>query len=58
MAERTIPAPPMNPEVQPFFDAAKQGKLLVKQCAGHRGISSFAGRTRRPPATLQRANAL
>jgi uncharacterized OB-fold protein len=31
-AERTIPAPPMNPEVQPFFDAAAQGKLLVKRC--------------------------
>ena len=30
--ERKIPAPPMNPEVQPFFDAAAQGKLLVKRC--------------------------
>ena len=33
MPERTIPAPPLNPEVQPFFDAAAQGKLLVKRCA-------------------------
>ena len=32
-AERKIPAPPMNPEVQPFFDAAAHGKLLVKRCA-------------------------
>ena len=31
-AERTIPAPPMNPEVQRFFDAAAQGTLLVKTC--------------------------
>ena len=30
--ERKIPAPPTNPEVQPFFDAAAQGKLLVKRC--------------------------
>ncbi len=29
---RTIPAPPMNPEVQPFFDAVAKGKLLVKRC--------------------------
>jgi uncharacterized OB-fold protein len=32
MAERTIPAPPVNPEVQPFFDAAAQGKLVLKRC--------------------------
>ena len=31
-AERKIPAPPVNPEVQPFFDAAAQGRLLVKRC--------------------------
>ena len=30
--ERKIPAPPTNPEVQPFFDATAQGKLLVKRC--------------------------
>jgi uncharacterized OB-fold protein len=53
MAERTIPAPPMNPEVQPFFDAAKQGKLLVKQCAAckefhhyPRAICPFCGSDR------------
>ena len=32
-AERTIPAPPMSPEVQPFFDAAAQGRLVIKRCA-------------------------
>ena len=31
---RKIPAPPLNPENQPFFDAATQGKLLVKKCTG------------------------
>ena len=30
---RTIPAPPVNPEVKPFFDAAAQGRLLIKKCA-------------------------
>jgi uncharacterized OB-fold protein len=29
---RTIPAPPVNPEVKPFFDAAAEGRLLVKRC--------------------------
>ena len=33
MAEtRKIPAPPVNPENKPFFDAAQNGKLLVKRC--------------------------
>ena|SRR5215471_18885798 len=31
--ERTIPAPPLNPEIKPFFDAAAQGRLIVKRCA-------------------------
>jgi uncharacterized protein len=31
--ERKIPAPMVNAEVKPFFDAAAQGKLLVKKCA-------------------------
>ena len=30
--ERTIPGPPVNPETQRFWDAATQGKLLVKRC--------------------------
>jgi len=31
-AERKIPAPAVNPEVKPYFDAAAGGKLLVKFC--------------------------
>ena len=31
--ERKIPAPAVNPENRPFFDAAAQGRLLVKKCA-------------------------
>ena len=30
--QRTIPAPPVNPETRPFWDAATDGKLLVKRC--------------------------
>jgi hypothetical protein len=30
--DRPIPAPPVNPETQPFWDAAAAGKLLVKRC--------------------------
>ncbi|HXH83007.1 MAG TPA: Zn-ribbon domain-containing OB-fold protein [Candidatus Tectomicrobia bacterium] len=30
---RTIPAPPVTPETQPFWDAAAAGRLLVKRCA-------------------------
>jgi uncharacterized protein len=31
--ERTIPAPPVNPETKPFWDAAAGGTLLIKRCA-------------------------
>ena len=31
--DRKIPAPAVNPEVKPFFDAAAEGRLLVKRCA-------------------------
>jgi uncharacterized OB-fold protein len=31
-SERTIPAPPTNPETQPFWDAAARGTLLLKRC--------------------------
>jgi uncharacterized OB-fold protein len=31
--ERTIPAPPVNAENKPYFDAAAEGKLLIKRCA-------------------------
>ena len=30
---RKIPAPPVNAEVQPFFDAAAKGTLMIKRCA-------------------------
>jgi uncharacterized OB-fold protein len=30
--QRKIPAPQANPETKPFFDAARQGKLLVGTC--------------------------
>lgn len=29
---RKIPAPPTNPENEPYWDAAREGKLLVKKC--------------------------
>ena len=31
--ERVIPGPPVNPETKPFWDAAAEGKLLIKVCA-------------------------
>lgn len=31
--DRKITAPPVNSETQPFWDAAAQGKLLIKKCA-------------------------
>ena len=31
--DRKIAAPPANPETQPFWDAAAEGKLLYKKCA-------------------------
>lgn len=30
--KRKIPAPPTNPENEPYWNAAKEGKLLVKKC--------------------------
>jgi uncharacterized OB-fold protein len=30
--QRKIPAPSVNPENKPFFDAASGGKLLIKKC--------------------------
>ena len=32
MMERKIPAPAVNPENKPWFDAAAEGRLLVKRC--------------------------
>jgi len=31
--DRKLPAPPVNLETQPFWDAAGEGKLLIKKCA-------------------------
>jgi hypothetical protein len=31
-SDRTIPAPPVNPETKPFWDAAAEGRLLIKRC--------------------------
>jgi uncharacterized OB-fold protein len=36
-SERTIPAPPVNPENARFFEAAKEGTLLVGKCRDCRG---------------------
>ena len=30
--ERKIPAPEPNPETKPFWDAATEGRLLIKKC--------------------------
>ena len=30
---RKIPPPAVNPENKPYFDAAAQGKLVIKKCA-------------------------
>ena len=34
MAERQFPAAFVNPESQPYWDAAAKGKLLIKHCTG------------------------
>ena len=51
--ERTIPAPQPTVETQPYFDAASQGKLVIKRCtacgqAHHypRAICPFCGSDR------------
>ncbi|MSO77387.1 MAG: Zn-ribbon domain-containing OB-fold protein [Alphaproteobacteria bacterium] len=30
--ERKIPAPPLNPEVQPYWDGATAGRLMIMRC--------------------------
>jgi uncharacterized OB-fold protein len=30
--DRTIPTPPVSPETRPFWDAAEEGRLLIKRC--------------------------
>ncbi len=31
-SERIIPAPPRNPEIEPFFEAAAAGRFLLRRC--------------------------
>lgn len=42
---RKIPAPLMNPEARPFFDAAAQGRLLYRHC-------NACGRAHHPPRSV------
>ena len=60
--ERKIPAPQTNPEIQPFWDAAARGTLMVKRCAAcgqahhyPRALCPFCGsdRTEWQPASGQ-----
>ena len=45
--ERAIPSPPTNPETQACWDAASQGKLLLKRCVAC-GEPLFDKRTQLP----------
>jgi len=52
-SDRVIPPPPTSPETQPFWEAAGQGKLLLKRCTGcgelhhyPRAICPFCGSDR------------
>jgi hypothetical protein len=40
-AQRTIPAPPVTPDTQAFWDAAAQGRLLIKTCTSCRQIHYY-----------------
>jgi uncharacterized protein len=51
--ERKIPAPETNPETKPYWEAAAQGRLLIKKCAAcgrvhfyPRAICPFCGSDR------------
>jgi uncharacterized OB-fold protein len=51
--ERTIPTPAVTPETRPFWDAAEEGRLVVKRCAAcgrphhyPRAICPFCGSDR------------
>jgi uncharacterized OB-fold protein len=39
--ERKIPAPQANPETKAFWDAAAQGKLLIKRCTACGGAHYY-----------------
>ena len=45
--ERTIASPQPNPETQKFWDAAKDGKLLIMRCKDT-GKPSYYPRARSP----------
>ena len=36
MTERSLPAPPSNPESEPFYRAAAEGRFLIRRCASCR----------------------
>ena len=36
-----IPSPPVNPENKPFFDAAREGKLLLGKCSSCGGLHYY-----------------
>ncbi|MDB5874502.1 MAG: hypothetical protein JWQ07_3944 [Ramlibacter sp.] len=44
-AARKMPAPLMNPEAQPWFDATAQGRLTYKQCGS-------CGKSHHPPRSI------
>ena len=52
-SERTIPAPPVTPETRPYWDAAADGRLMIKKCTAcgqvhhyPRSICPFCGSDR------------
>lgn len=34
MSQRLFPAPPINPEAEPFYAAAREGRFLIRRCTG------------------------
>jgi uncharacterized OB-fold protein len=36
-----IPSPPVNPENKPFFDAAREGQLLLGKCSSCGGLHYY-----------------
>lgn len=34
--ERSIPAPPVNPDSAPFYEAAREGRFLIRRCTACR----------------------
>jgi uncharacterized OB-fold protein len=45
MMERVIPAPPVDAESQPFYEAAREGRFLIRRCGA-------CGRTHWHPRSL------